>query len=58
LKKFAVKPVEIPESNGEQCDEKVSYLKVVPSTKCWLDFPVVKCRYQDWSGAFYPLSSN
>ena len=37
LKKFTVKPVEIPESNGKQYNEEASYLKVVPSTKCWLD---------------------
>ena len=41
LKKFAVKPVEIPESNGEQCNENLSYLKVAASTNCWLDFQLL-----------------
>jgi len=42
LNKFAVKPVEIPEGSGEHCNEKLGYLKVVASTKCWLDFQLVK----------------
>ena len=59
MKKFAVKPVEITESNGEQCNEKVSYLKVVASTKCWLDFQLLNAGTR--TGvivAFYSLSSS
>lgn len=36
------KSIETPESNGEQCNENVSYLKVVASIKCWLDFQLLK----------------
>jgi len=59
LKKYTVKPVEIPESNGEQCNEKMSYLKVVASTKCWLNFQLLNAGIR--TGvivAFYSLSSS
>ena len=59
LKEFTVKPVKIPESNREECNKKVSFLKVIASTKCWLDFQLLNAGIG--TGvivAFYSLSSS